>query len=122
MPPQRVGGIISLQVDGVILNAKGHFTYNYGVPKRQAVVGSDGRLHGFKEEPQPGFIEGAITDDGSLDTISLASVQNATVTLQLANEKVCVLRNAFYTGEGTGNTEEGEIPVRFEGEAEEVPA
>jgi len=119
---QRVGGIISLQIDGVIVNAKGNFTYNYGVPKRKGIKGSDNRVHGFTEEPQMGFIEGEVTDDGSLDTIALANVNDATVTVALANGKVCVLRNAFYAGEGTGNTEEGNIPVRFEGEAEEVPA
>lgn len=118
----RVGGIISLQLGGVIVNAKGKFTYNYGVPKRKGVKGSDGRVHGSTEEPQMAFIEGAITDDGSIDTIALANTENETVTLALANGKVCVLRNAFYAGEGTGETEEGEIPVRFEGEGEEVPA
>lgn len=118
----RVGGIISIQVNGVIFNAKGKFTYNYGQPKRKSIMGSDNRLHGYMEEPQPGFIEGAITDDGSLDTTALVNATDATVTLQLANDKTVVLYNAFYAGEGTGETEEGEFPFRFEGNGEEIAA
>jgi hypothetical protein len=118
----RVGGIISVQVNGVILNAKGKFTYNFGRFKRKTVFGTDGRLHGHSEEAQPGFIEGAITDDGTIDTTALADTVDATVTLQLANGKTAVLYKAVYTHEGTGDTEEGEFPIRFEGEGEELAA
>ncbi len=118
----RVGGIISLQVDGVIFNAKGNFTFNFGAPKRKPVMGSDNRLHGFTEEPQVGFIEGEITDDGSVDLTAFINATGATVTLQLANGKLAVLTDAYYAGEGTGNTEEGNFPVRFEGNGEEIAA
>jgi len=37
------------------------------------------------------------------------------VTLQVANGKTIVLRNAWFAGEGTVQTEEGNIAVRFEG-------
>lgn len=111
---QRRGGIIYLKVDGTQLRAKGEFTYNLGMPKRDAIVGADG-IHGYKELPQVPFIEGEITDDPSLDLAALLRTENATVTLELANEKVIVLRDAWYAGEGTGNTEEGNIGVRFEG-------
>lgn len=116
---QRKGGVIQLQVDGELYDAKGNFTYNLGRPQREAIVGSD-RVHGFKETPQVGFIEGEITDRRDFSLDSLVSIRDATVTLQLANGKVVVLRNAWYAGEGTGNTEEGNIAVRFEGQAEEV--
>lgn len=119
MSNQRRGGIISLQTNGVIQDAKGAFTYNLGRPKREAIVGAD-RIHGYKETPQVGFIEGAITDRKDLDTDSILNFKDGTVTLQLANGKVVALREAYYAGDGTGNTEEGEMPVRFEGVAEEV--
>jgi hypothetical protein len=52
---------------------------------------------------------------------ALVSMKDATVTLTLANDKVIVLRGAFFAGEGTGNTDEGNIGVRFEGDgAEEI--
>ena len=52
----------------------------------------------------------------------LTSIDNATVTLQLASGKTVVLSDAWYAGEGTGNTEEANIGVRFESkyEAQEI--
>jgi Phage tail tube protein len=117
---QRKGGIIQVQVNGVLQDAKGAFTYNLGRPMRSAVVGADG-VHGFTEKPQVAFIEGEVTDRGSLDLAALVTTEGATVTLILANGKTIVLRDSWYASEGTGNTEEGNIGVRFEGKsADEV--
>lgn len=115
---QRRGGIIQLQVNGEIYDAKGNFTYNLGRPLREAIVGADG-VHGFKETPQVAFIEGEITDRGTLELDKLVSMTGATVTLELANGKVIVVRDAWFAGEGTGNTEEGNIACRFEGKGGE---
>lgn len=117
---QRRAGIIQLQVDGEVYDAKGNFTYNLGRPMREAIVGMD-TTHGFLERPQVAFIEGEITDRGDLDLAALISIDDATVTLSLNNGKTISLRSAWFAGEGTGNTEEGNFPVRFEGiGAEEV--
>jgi hypothetical protein len=116
----RIGGLISLKINGDIMFAKGNFTYNLGQPRKEGVVGAD-RVHGYKETPQIPFIEGEITDRKELSLESLQAFSNETVTLELANGKVIVLRNAWYASEGTGNTEEGNIACRFEGMgAEEV--
>lgn len=117
---QRRAGIIQIQVQGEIMDAKGNFTYNLGREKRESIVGAD-RIHGYKAMPQPAFIEGEVTDRQTLDLAKLVSADDVTVTLQLANEKVIVLREAFFAGDGTGNTEEGNIAVRWEGaSADEV--
>jgi hypothetical protein len=118
----RRGGRIQLQVNGELQDAKGAFTYNLGQPKREDVVGSD-RVHGFKEMPQAPFIEGKITDRGTLDLQKLVSIEDATVTLELANGKSILLREAWFAGEGNVSTEDGEIDVRFVGRsAEELTA
>ena len=117
---QRRGGMISVQIDGQVYDAKGAFTYNLGRPKREAIVGADG-VHGYKETPQVPFIEGAFTDRSDLDLNKLTTLTEGTVTLTLANGKVILLSGAYYAGEGSVTTEEGEIPVRFEGaKSEEV--
>jgi hypothetical protein len=116
---QRRGGIIQVQVNGELYDAKGDFTYNLGRAKREAIVGADG-IHGYKETPQVGFIEGEITDRGTLDLDKVVTLKDATVTMELANGKVIVLRDAWYASEGTGNTDEGNVGFRFEGSAEEV--
>lgn len=120
MADQRRAGLIQLQVSGEIQDAKGDFSYNLGRPMREAIVGSDG-IHGFKETPQVAFIEGAITDRGTLDLATLVTGRDLTVTLALSNGKTIVLGEAWFAGEGSGSTEEAEIAVRWEGaNAEEV--
>ena len=119
MANKRVGGIIEVKANGTVYAAKGAFTYNLGRPKRNSVVGAD-RVHGYTETPQPGFIEGATTDSSEMSLEALVTIKDATVTLKLANDKIIVLREAVYVADGTGNTEEGEIGIRFEGNAEEI--
>lgn len=110
----RVGGIITVRVDGTRYRAKGEWEFNLGRPKRTAVVGADA-VHGYMEEPQVPFIAGAITDDADLDLDALLRTKDATVWLELANGKGVTLRDAWYAAEGTAKTKEGEIEVRFEG-------
>lgn len=120
MSSKRVGGIIFLKVDGQLYKAKGSFSYNIGEPKREAIVGHD-QVHGFKELPQVAKIEGAITDDAQLSLEALLNICDATVTLELGNGKVIVLRDAWFAGDGNASSEEGEIEVMFEGmDGEEV--
>ena len=111
---QRRAGILFLKINGNIYDAKGNFSYNLGREKRESIVSAD-KVHGYKSMVQPAFIEGEITDSADLDLESLILTDDATITLELANGKVIVLRNAWYSGEGTGQTEEGNIAVRFEG-------
>ena len=121
MAKNRVGGIIELKINGTVHSAKGNFTYNIGRPVREAVIGAD-TVHGFKETPQAAFIEGEITDNADLSLEDLVTTEDATVYLRLANSKIIVLRQAWFAGEGTGNTEEGNIAVRFEGKSGEEVA
>lgn len=120
MSNQRKGGTITFSVGGVLQDAAGDFSYNLGRPLRETLVGVD-RVHGYTEKAQPAFIEGEITDRGSLDLAALVDTTDTSVTLTLANLKCIVLRNAWFAGEGTGETGAGKIGVRFEGlSAEEV--
>jgi hypothetical protein len=114
----RVGGIIFLSVNGSRYDAKGNFTYNIGRPMAEGVLGHDG-VHGYKELPQIPFIEGEITDRGDLALVDLLGIRSANVTLELANGKTIVLRDAWFAADGTGNTEEGNIAVKFEGRTAE---
>lgn len=123
MANPRVGGLIFVKVNGDVLKAKGAFTYNLGSPKREAVLDAGGGVAGYKESPQVPYIEGAATDSDSLDLKGILETKDATVTLELANGKTIVLRQAYYAGDGEVGTEEGELQIRFEGfSAEEIPA
>jgi predicted heme/steroid binding protein len=120
MSKNRRAGQIFIKANGYQYDAKGSFTYNLGHNKRDAIVGHDA-VHGFKTLPQPPFVEGIITDSGNLDVEGVLDIEDATVTLELANGKVILLSEAWYAHEGGITTEEGEIPIRFEGiKAEEI--
>lgn len=117
---QPLFGLIALKIDGAVYNVKGSVAYNLGIDKREAVVGAE-RIHGFKVTPQAAYAEGEISDRGDLNLKDLVSVSGATVTIELRNGKVIVLRQAEFTGEGTANTEEGNIAFRFDAiSAEEI--
>jgi hypothetical protein len=111
----RIGGTITIKVDGVQYLAKGSFSYNLGKPKKTGVTGSDLLVHGYKEEPQTPYIEGEITDTASLDLATFQDITDATVMLTKPNGKIVVIRNAWYAGEGKGETEEGKLDFKFEG-------
>ena len=115
----KVGGIIQVQINGEVYSAKGAFTYNLGRPIREAIVGADS-VHGYKETPQPGMIEGEFTDQGDLDMDGLSKIQNATVTIDLANGKMFVLSNAYFAGDGNVSTDESNVSVKFYGDGEEI--
>ena len=117
---KRIGGLLYLRIDGVQHNPKGSFTYNLGSPKREAVLGPNA-VHGYKEMPQVPYIEGEITDQDDLDLAALQAITDGTITLELANGKSIVLRDAWYAADGTVGSEEANVQVRFEGlSAEEV--
>lgn len=118
--PNRRAGTIFFKVDSTQHDAKGSFTYNLGAPKREGMVGAD-KIHGYKETPQIPYIEGEITDRSDLDVAAMLELDGVTVTLELSNGKVILLRDAWFAAEGNIGTEEANIQVRFEGlSAEEV--
>lgn len=112
---RRVGGTIAFKIAGEIQLAKGEFTYTPGGLKKTAVTGSDGKVHGYKDEPIVPMIEGVITDRRELKVQSIIDLDAVEISLDLANGKGFILRDAWYAGDGTVKTGEGEIPVKFEG-------
>ena len=114
MANRRIGGTIFFQVNGELYNAKGSFTINPGISKKEMVVGADG-VHGFKELPQASRIEGAITDTDELDVEALFATRDATATVRLANGKTFVCEECIFSGDGESTTEEGEISIEFQG-------
>jgi len=112
--PNRRAGRIFFKVDGQMHDAKGSFTYNLGQPKRDAIVGTDA-VHGFSEKVQIPFIEGEVTDRTDLDLETFLNLTDVNVTLELANGKTIILHEAWFAGEGSGQTDEANIQVRFEG-------
>lgn len=117
----RIAGMMTIKANGTQYNAKGNFTYRINPTKRETISGPD-QVHGFKELPQPNFIEGMITDSSNLDLKGFQQIEDATVTIELANGKTIVLYEAWYASDGDVTTEEAEIQCRFESKrGEEIP-
>jgi len=119
---RKVGGTISVVVNGSNVLAKGSFTTNLGLPKKEMVVGSD-RTHGPMEKQQVAFIEGEITVPFDLDVAAFQLLSNATIVLTQGNGQIFILHEAEYAAEGDYQTEEGNLQFRFEGlSADLIPA
>lgn len=95
-----------------------------GFDKREAMMGSHGKNVGWKTSPQVPYISGELLDDGSFSLADINSMENSTITLDLANGKQVVLRGAYSTNEnGLEVDTDGKISVKFEGASmEEVLA
>jgi hypothetical protein len=115
MSKYKRAGLFNLKVNGQVYYAKGNFTYSLGGVKREAVLASNGQVIGYKEVAIVPYIEGEMSDDIGLNLKTLFNMDGATVSLELANGKVIVLREAWYAGESKVEVNEGNIAVRFEG-------
>lgn len=114
MAASRIAGTLSFQINGTVYNVVGNFTYNIGNAKREMLIGPD-RVHGYKEMPQVPFVEGDIRDASDLEIKILTALENATLTLSLANGKTFLLTEALFTGDGNVSTEDAIIKCKFEG-------
>lgn len=117
--PNLIGGTAYIKLDGVQHMSRGNWSYNHGMPTRETVFDGNQSV-GYIETAQEPMIEGDMTVPATLDTVSLVSSDGITVTLELENGNVVVLRDAWYAGEGTVNVNEGRMPARFVGRSLEV--
>jgi hypothetical protein len=122
MACRRIAGVAYVFVDGRQYPLRGDLTISIDTLEREGIAGQDG-VHGFTETPRVPWIEGAISDLGELSLIALQAMCDVTVTAELANGKVYVLRNAWTSAAREFNAAEGQATVRFEGmSAEELMA
>lgn len=112
MADNRRAGLISIAVNGELLDCKGEFTYNLGTTLREPIVGAD-RVHGFKETPGTPMLQGQITDRRGLDVRKLMELTDATITFRSGTGKTVVFRNAWQGGTGQVSSSESAIDVVF---------
>jgi len=110
----KVAGTAYFKVNGTQYSLRGNMKISLGSFERESVVGQDG-YHGIKETPQASYIECDITDRPNLDPNILEQLSNVTVTAEMINGKVAVLRNAYQVNKLELDAGEGQLTVRFEG-------
>jgi hypothetical protein len=111
---ERVAGIAFLKIDGGLLPLRGNFTVSPSALERAGIAGQD-YVHGFSELPRVPYIEGDITTVVGMSTEDLEAMTDVTVTAELANDSVYVLKEAWCRSAIELNTREGQFRVRFEG-------
>lgn len=114
----RIAGVAYIFVDGRQYPLRGNLTVSIDTVERTGVAGMDG-VHGFTEKPRVPFIEGDFSDIGQLSLNTLQNMDDVTVTCELANGKVYVLRNAWTSTAREFKAVDGQATVRFEGMAGE---
>jgi hypothetical protein len=118
MAVARIGGVAYLKVDGYQYLLRGDLAVSFDTFERKGIAGQDS-VHGFTETPRVPYISATITDTGGLSLEALARVVDATITAELANGKVYLLRNAWTADARELNTQDGSVEIRFEGRAGE---
>jgi hypothetical protein len=111
---QRLGGVAYLKVDGNQIPLRGNFTIHPQQTHRSGVAGQDGP-QGFTEMPVLPAIEADVTTDPGYSIRAALDITDATVTAELANGMVYVLRNAWVAEEVTVNTAEGSAKFTWQG-------
>ena len=120
MANNPVSGVCYLKVDGTQYALRGSLTISTDMVEREGVAGMDG-VHGYIERPRVPFISADVTDSAGLSLEALQAITDATVTAELKNGKVYLLRNAWTAEARELNAADGQISVRFEGmKGEEV--
>jgi hypothetical protein len=114
MAAHKVGGVAFLKVDGGQYLLRGDLIVSPDRVERKGVAGQDG-IHGYTETPRVPFITAKLTDTAGLSLAQLQAVVAATVTAELNNGKVYLLREAWAAEARELNTQEGSLEVRFEG-------
>lgn len=114
MANNRIAGVAYLKYDGKQLPLRGGWNHNIAGLKREGIAGQDG-VHGYKEMPEVPYMEGDVSTTPEVSIEELRDVTDATVTLEQANGKTYVLRNAWTSDAYEVDTEEGKVKIKFEG-------
>ena len=111
---QRIAGLAFLKVDGDQYPFRGNFTVTPSVIERAGIAGQD-YIHGYSELPRVPCIEGDVSTTPGLAVEDFDAMTNVTVTAELANGSVYVLREGWCTSAQAINARDGMVRVKWEG-------
>lgn len=114
MSKNRIAGTAYVKVDGKQYALEGSLTVSPDPEEREGKAGLSG-VAGYAETPRVPFIEGTFFATQELSLEEVRAIVDATVTAELANGKVYVLRNAWAAGARELNGAEGTVAIKFEG-------
>jgi uncharacterized protein YlzI (FlbEa/FlbD family) len=110
----RFAGVAYWSVDGRQLAVRGNLEVMPSRYERTGIAGQDA-VHGYSELPVVPYIAGDVSTLEGTSVENIDAVTDATITVEMANGSVFVLRNAWRAERSTVNTRDGQFHVRFEG-------
>ena len=93
----RIAGVAYWTVDGAQLALKGSLMVSPTPFERAGIAGQD-RVHGYSENPVVPYIEGDVSLQLGTAVSDVDAVTDSTITAELADGRVFVLRNAWRSG------------------------
>ena len=112
MASSRIGGVLTLTIDGKTYQVRGNFTVRPNLVKRENIAGQDGP-HGYTEMPVVPGAKGDLTTTPGLSLTALQNITASTLQITLANGSTYVLANAWANPDIEVNTAEGRFPIEF---------
>lgn len=113
-----IGGTAYIKADGVQYALRGNLTISADEVEREGVAGGDG-VHGFLERPRVPSISGDLSMTPDLSITALRAHRDVTVTVELVDGRVYVLRNAWTADAMELNVADGQVSVVWQGMAGE---
>jgi hypothetical protein len=110
----RIGGLLSLRIDGNTYEARGNFTVKGMTVRRTGVAGQD-FVHGYIEEPIVPTISGEISIGANLSIVALENITDSTAQLALANGNTYILTDCWRADESDIDAHDGKVPLKLEG-------
>ena len=113
----QIGGLAHFKLDGRSYSTTGEWDIKIQNNKREAVASSDGSIH-YIEKVQPDVVSGSLLLTADLTPSTIVNITNSTVqiqTLKSGKESVCILKNAFFSGDASITPIDGKMAVEFTG-------
>ncbi|MDU1063058.1 MAG: phage tail tube protein [Leclercia adecarboxylata] len=110
----RIAGTTFIKVDSGQLSLSGGIEVPMSNKKRDPIVALDGSVH-YKETFIAPYVKGTFVVPPDFPVSKLTESEGMTVTAELANGMVYVLREAWISDETPFNAEEGTADLLFNG-------
>lgn len=112
--PNKIAGTCYVKVNAKVMTLGGTVTVSPSSVEREGKAGLSGVV-GYVEKPRVPYIEVEAMTDPATKASDYDDITDATVTAELANGRVYILRNAWSTAASEINAAEGTFTKRFEG-------
>jgi hypothetical protein len=110
----RIGGVLTLRVDGNQYEARGNFQVTGVTVKREGVAGLD-NVHGYIETPIVPSIKGDWSIGNQLSLVAIEAITDSTAQCALANGMTYVLTDCWTTSAFVIDARDGKVEVELQG-------